>query len=192
MPQQLSFEGFEAASRPAESVFFAIFPDAEAAGLIAHLAQRLHDKHGLKGRPLAAKRFHISLHYVADHVPKEIVTAAHEPASRIAMPPFRIELDHAKSFRGDGRNRPLVLCGGDGVAGLIRFQERLGVAMEETGLGRWSGPNWLPHLTLLYDDYGIAEEAIEPVSWTAHEFVLVHSLVGRNRYIPLARWPLRP
>jgi 2'-5' RNA ligase len=190
MPEQLSFAGFEAAPLPAESVFIAILPDAAAATRIAALAQRLRDRHRLKGKPLAVKRFHISLHFVADHVPENIVAAVGEPASRIAMPPFRIALDHVKSLRGNGRNRPLVLCGDDGVAGLVRFQHMLGAAMEDAGLGRWTGPSWLPHLTLLYDIREIAEEVIEPVTWIVQEFVLVHSLLGHGRYVPLARWPL--
>ena len=191
MPEQLSFTGFGGAPLSTESVFIAIFPDAEAATRIAALAQRLHDRHGLKGKPLAAKRFHISLHFVADHVPAGIAAVVGEPASRIAMPPFRIALDHVKSLRGNGRNRPLVLCGDDGVAGLVRFQHMLGAAMEDAGVGRWTGPDWLPHLTMLYDNRDVAEEATEPVTWIAQEFVLVHGLLGRNRYNPLARWPLR-
>ncbi|HEV8390112.1 MAG TPA: 2'-5' RNA ligase family protein [Dongiaceae bacterium] len=171
-------------------MFFAIFPDPEAAARIAQLAQRLHNAHGLKGTPLAARRFHVSLHHVADHLPPNVVATASEAVARIAMPPFRIELDHAKSLGRNGHSRPFVLCGGDGVAGLVRFQHMLAVAMEGAGLGRWIGPSWLPHLTLLYGDREITDEAIEPVGWVAREFVLVHSLLGRNRYVPLARWPL--
>lgn len=107
------------------------------------------------------------------------------------MPPCRVAFDNVRSLLGNGRNRPLVLGGGDGVAGLVQFQNRLGWAMEQAGLGRWIGPNWFPHLTLFYDDRTIKEEAIEPVSWVVRDFVLVHSLLGRTRYIPLARWPLR-
>lgn len=43
---------------------------------------------------------------------------------------------------------------------------------------------------LLYDPQGIAEHAIEPIRWTAREFVLVHSLLGRSRHVPLGRWAL--
>jgi RNA 2',3'-cyclic 3'-phosphodiesterase len=190
MPEQLSFAGLEAAPLPADCVFVAIFPDAEAAARIARLARSLRDRHGLTGRPVAAGRLHISLHHVADHLPRNMA-AANDAASSVAMPPFRIALDHAKSLGRSGRGRPLVLCGGDGVAGLARFQHMVGAAMEAAGLGRWSGPSWLPHLTLLYADRAIEQAAIEPISWVVREFVLVHSLVGRNRYIPLARWPLR-
>jgi 2'-5' RNA ligase len=36
----------------------------------------------------------------------------------------------------------------------------------------------------------VAEEPVERVSWKVSEFVLVHSLQGQTRYIPLARWSL--
>ena len=40
-------------------------------------------------------------------------------------------------------------------------------------------------------DRAVKEQAIEPVRLTVSDFALVHSLVGRSRYIELARWPLR-
>jgi 2'-5' RNA ligase len=46
-------------------------------------------------------------------------------------------------------------------------------------------------MTLLYDDRSVAEQAVETIGWTAREFVLVHSLLGQTRHIPLGRWPLR-
>jgi 2'-5' RNA ligase len=36
----------------------------------------------------------------------------------------------------------------------------------------------------------IAPEKVAPIAWRAREFVLVHSLLGQTRHIPLARWPL--
>ena len=50
---------------------------------------------------------------------------------------------------------------------------------------------WMPHITLLYDGRGIGEHVVEPVRWTVKELVLVHSLLGQSRYIPLGRWSLR-
>ena len=47
-----------------------------------------------------------------------------------------------------------------------------------------------PHVTLLYDDVLVEERAVEPIRWTVREFVLVHSLLGQTRHVPLARWPL--
>jgi 2'-5' RNA ligase len=191
MPEQLSFAGFEQPALPTESVFLAILPDEATAVRIAHLAQRLRDKHGLTGRPLATRRFHVSLHYVAAHPPPRVVATASEAFEAVGMPPFRIAFDRVQSLGGKGRrNKPLVLSGGDGVAGLLQLQAQLGRAMEQAGLGRWIGPSWLPHLTLLYDWRDVKEEAVDPVSWDVRELVLVHSLPGRSRYDLLARWPL--
>ena len=41
-----------------------------------------------------------------------------------------------------------------------------------------------------YDDTHVAPRAIEPIGRTAHEFVLVRSLIGRSRHEVLGRWPL--
>jgi 2'-5' RNA ligase len=45
-------------------------------------------------------------------------------------------------------------------------------------------------VTLLYDDGLVAERPIGALRWTVREFVLMHSLLGRNARVPLARWPL--
>jgi 2'-5' RNA ligase len=191
MPKQLSFAGFSAAPRPTDRVFFAIFPDAAAR--IAQLAQNLRGEHGLKGRPLAPERFHVTLHHLGDHVglPQNIVGAAGEAAATIVMPPFDVAFDRVVSFSGRSRNRPFVLRGGDGVEALITFQQSLGVAMKKAGLGRWAAPQYTPHVTLLYDDHRVAEQIVKTVGWTVREFVLVHSLLGQTRHVSLARWPLQ-
>lgn len=192
MPEQLSFAGFDTAPQPTDRLFFAIFPDVATAARIATLAQRLRAEHGLKGKPLATERFHVTLHPLGDYLglPQEIVAAAGEAASAVVMPPFELAFDRAGSFLGRPRNRPFVLRAGDSVAALKAFQQVLGTAMKNAGLGRWVAPHYTPHVTLLYDGRSVAEHAVERVAWTAHEFVLVRSLLGRTRHVPLARWPL--
>ena len=96
------------------------------------------------------------------------------------------------SFSSSPRNRPFVLRGDAGLAELMVFQRALGLEMTKAGLGRWAKPAYTPHVTLLYDDRAVAEQAITPIRWTAGEFVLVRSLIGQTLHIPLARWPLRP
>jgi RNA 2',3'-cyclic 3'-phosphodiesterase len=49
-------------------------------------------------------------------------------------------------------------------------------------------PQYEPHVTLLYDDRCVAEQAVDTVRWTVREFVLVHSLHGQGRYVFLGRW----
>jgi len=192
MPEQLGLPGFDAAPRPTDRLFFAIFPDAEAAARIAGLAGRLRADQGLKGRPLRPERFHITVNHLGDYVglPQGVVAAASEAAAAIAAPPFDVEFDRVESFRGRLGNRPLVLRGGDGLAALAAFQQALGAAMMKTGLGRWVERSFTPHVTLLYDDLAVDEQAVEPVRWTVREFVLIHSLLRRTQHIPLARWPL--
>lgn len=193
MPEQPSSAGFEAAPQPTDRLFFAIFPDGDAAARIAKLAQRLCIEHGLKGRSLATERFHVTLHHLGDYVglPQDLVATAGEAARAVMMPPFEIAFDRAVSFLGRPYRRPFVLCGGEGVAALTAFQRALGTALKKAGVGRCAELHYTPHVTLLYDDRSVAEQAVETVGWTAHEFVLVHSLLGRSRHVPLARWPLR-
>ena len=46
-------------------------------------------------------------------------------------------------------------------------------------------------MTLFYDPRTIMPRAIDPVRWTMTEFVLVDSLRGQTKHVPLARWQLR-
>ncbi len=193
MPEQLSFAGFGAALPPTDGVFFAIFPDVAAAARIARLARHLRGEHGLRGAPLETERFHVSLHSLGEYsgLPQGVVAAAGEAATSVVAPPFDVKFDRVVSFRGRPGDRPLVLRGGDGLAALKAFQQALGAAMVKAWLGRRAKSYYTPHVTLLYGDRGVDEQAVETIGWTVHEFVLMHSLLGQTRYIPLARWPLR-
>ena len=191
-PEQLSLAGMAPASRPTDRLFFAIFPDAQAAARIAQLAQRLRVEHGLHGHPIKTERFHVTLHHLGDHagLRHDIVAVAKQSAATVTMSPFEVAFDHVMSFDRP-RNRPLVLRGGDGLAALTGFERLLGTAMNKAGLGHWVKPGYTPHATLLYDDRSVAEQSVETIAWTAREFVLVRSLLGQTRHEPLARWPLR-
>ena len=195
MPEQSSLPGIDALpQQPTDRLFFAIFPDANASARIAALAQQLRGEHALHGRPLARERFHVTLHHLGDYlgVPRDVVAMADKAAMAVTtMAPFEVAFDRAASFSNAPRNRPFVLRGGDGVAALMEFQQALGMAMKHAALGRWAKPGYTPHVTLLYDDRCVAEQAVETISWTAHELVLVHSLLGQTRHVALARWPLR-
>lgn len=193
MPDQSFLPGFEAAPRPTDRLFFAIYPDATTAAQIAALAQQLRTQHGLQGRPLKPERFHITLHHLGDYagLPQDLVAAASMAGASVAAAPFDVTFDRAASFTSTPRNRPFVLRGDGGLAALVAFQQSLGEALKKTVLGRWAKPGFTPHVTLLYDDRSVPEQAVPPVAWTAHEFVLVHSLIGQTLHVPLARWPLK-
>lgn len=193
MPGQLSLAGFEPAEAPADRLFFAILPDAPAVQRIERLARTLRASHGLTGRPLGARRFHVSLHHVGDFagLPQDVVDAAVAIASGVVAAPFELAFDRVASFSRRSRNAPLVLLGGDGVLAVTAFQRALGTALAAVGLGRSAGAHFTPHLTLLYDGRPVGEQSIETIAWTAREFVLVHSFIGQSRHETLAHLPLR-
>lgn len=188
MRAEFSHFGFEAPAT--DGLFFALFPDASAAAQLSRTAQQLCIRHRLFGRVLAPERLHVSLLGLGAHsgLPPDLVAGAMEAAGEIAASPFEVTFDRAVSFLG--KQRPLVLCSGDDVPELIALQRALGGAARAKGLGR-AKPQYTPHITVLYDERGIEDHAIEPVRWTVREFVLVHSLRGEGKYIPLGRWPLR-
>jgi RNA 2',3'-cyclic 3'-phosphodiesterase len=197
MPGQSSLPGFDAAPKPTDRLFFAIFPDADAAARIAQLALLLRSEHGLRGTPLKPERFHVTLHPLGDYAGLHhgIIASASQAAAAVVRQPFDlsfdIAFDRAASFCSKPSNRPFVLRGSDGLAAVTAFQQSLSTEMTKAGLGHWVKPAYTPHVTLLYDDRCVAEQAVEPIRWTAHEFVLVHSLIGQSLHVPLARWPLR-
>lgn len=176
---------------PADHLFFATRPPADVAHHLRQLAWRLRERHGLQGWPRNASLLHVSLHGLGDALGRHpgLVARAVEAAAAVSMPPFAVAFDRVVSFR-TGERRPLVLLGGDGVVGVMLLRQGLGEALAKAGFP-WKTGGYTPHLTMLYDREAIAEEAVEPVRWTADRFVLVRSFVGEGRHVPLATWTLR-
>ena len=182
---------FGAETPPADSLFLAVLPEAHARTRIEGQAQQLRSQHGLRSKLLAADRYHISLFSFGEYhgLPRNLVPEVTKAAATIEMPPFDAVLDRAISFSG-GKKRPLVLCDGEGGIKLVAFHRVVSTGMQRFRLGRPKS-QFMPHVTLLYDEQVIEEQPIERIGWTVTEFVLVHSLLGRGRYNILGRWPLR-
>jgi 2'-5' RNA ligase len=190
----LSLEGPAPPPRATDRLFFALLPDAPAAAAIASTAKRLKAEHGLKGRVLANSRLHVTLHFFGDHVglPQALVDALSAAASQLHHAPFDVSFDHAMSFAGRPRRRPFVLRGSDeGLAALMDFRRALSEALARHGLDHLVEARFTPHVTLLYDPQLRPRQPIEPIVWRVREFVLVDSLIGQSRHVPLARWPLQ-
>jgi len=182
---------FTVTPKPTDNLFFGIFPDAAAALQIANIAQRLKEKHGLRGRPLATERFHLTL-YAFNPLTVDLQTIAKVAADAAnSTPPLEVVFDRVLSFGGRAGNLPCVLCDSDGNDALLQFHRQLGVVLAEHGFRSKGKQSFHPHVTLLYDEQRVAVEPVVPLSWTVNKFALVHSLVGRSRYIPLAGWMLR-
>lgn len=192
MSSQFALRGM--ASQPSDHLFLAIYPDAETATQIAELAIRLRSQHGLRGKPLATDRFHTTLYSLGifSGVPEVIVRDASMAAEAVAAvtPPFKIEFNRVGSFSGRPGHRPFVLRDSGNVATVTEFHRRLGASLDSHNVRYNHTSRFTPHVTLLYDGREVEEESVGMVSWTAYEFVLVRSLVGKSRHIPLARWAL--
>lgn len=185
--------------KPTDRLFFALFPSEEAILRIVKTSQQLRDEHGLTGKSLSNDRLHITLHHVGDYaggLPNGFVEAAQDVASTIAMSAFDVTFDRAMSFAGSPRNKPFVLRGNEsragGLAALMAFQKAFYLDMCRAGLqGPRANAKFAPHVTLMYDSHGVPEQAVDPIRWTSHDFVLVHSLLGQTKHIHLGRWPVQ-
>jgi 2'-5' RNA ligase len=194
-PLQASLPGIEAAAPRNDRLFLALFPPAAAAEQLAALSAQQRIACGLSGQPLKTDRFHITLHHLGDYAgfPPGLVEAAKTAAASVRMPPFEVRVDQAMSFtnRNQRRNGPFVLLANDTWEGVWTLQRVLGIALAKAGLGRHAEKEFVPHVTMLYDDAVVPQHEVPPVSWLATDFVLVHSLIGQTKHIHLGRWPLR-
>jgi len=189
----MSLGGF-AAQPQTDRLFFAVYPDAQAAQRIAGLAQSVRAAHGLRGNPLRVDRLHVTLHHLGDHsgLPEPVVAAAKEAALQVAIPPFETGFDCVASFPGRASKRPCVLrrVSEDANAALLALQCELGERLRMAELGRYIERRFTPHVTLLYDERTITPEATPLIGWRVHELVLVHSLIGRSEHRVLGRFAL--
>jgi 2'-5' RNA ligase len=175
------------------SLFFALFPDPDAAAQLFRFAQDLRTQLGLTGKVIGAERLHVTLHWLGDYVgdlPEQILSQARHAAATINSPAIDLTLDKARSFFGRSA-RPFVLGMREENAALSALHAQLGAALVAAGLGKLSKEPYTPHVTLLYDKKPIASQPITPVRWTARELVLVRSLTGKSQYQRLQAWPFQ-
>jgi 2'-5' RNA ligase len=162
--------------------FFALLPE----DMIADRARRLAIAEGLT----PAARPHVSLVGFGDGAPSQPwIDKAAAAAGRVHRPPFLIELNTLSTFgKPTSKPHPIVLRGEDGVIGVNLLCEALLSELAGEGLG--GRPPYAPHLTIAWGDRVVAERHVQPMRWTAREFVLIHSLQGAGRHEVLGRWPL--
>lgn len=192
-PLQGSLPGFEAPGKPTDRLFLALFPGADDAARLSRQASALREQFGLTGKLLAPERLHVTLHHLGDHVGlrEDIVSAARRAADTVRLPPVEVAFDQAMSFTTHRDTHPLVLCSGRPQEALRQLWQTLDLALQRAACPKPRSGTFTPHMTLLYDRERTPVQAVEPLAWTAREFVLVHSLLGQTKHIVLGRWPLR-
>lgn len=186
---QTSLEGF-AAPHPTDRVFFAVVPPAPVAQTIATRGQELRAALGLRGPLRPTTHLHVTLHHLGDFagLPPAVVQGARAAAAGVAMTVMQARFDRAGSFSGRTGKHPFVLLG-EPDSPLMQLHAQLGSRLAAMGLARHERA-FVPHVTLLYDARIVAPQPIDPIAWPVHDFVLIHSLLGRTQYRELGRWPL--
>jgi 2'-5' RNA ligase len=174
----------------AHRLFFALRPDAETTARIVVLREDLGRARGFSGTLLKPDHLHVSLMFLGswDAMPERVLARACEGAARVNARPVRVTFDRAGSFESKEGNFPFVLRSDD--AALLALHASLAQALTAEKLGTLVRAAFTPHMTLLYDRRFTEETPIAPITWTAREIVLVHSLYGRNTHKHLASWPL--
>ncbi|WP_375207910.1 2'-5' RNA ligase family protein [Hyphococcus sp.] len=172
------------------NLFFALFPDDEAAQNLEALANRLRDVHKLKGKPFLADHFHLSLQNLGGY-DVAIAEAAGRAAMRVRSEPFAVRFSNMESFDTRSDQFPLVLTCDEGCKKLEGLHRDLAVALKHEGLGRFARFAFTPHVTLLYADRPAPAHPVDPIGWQVKEFALVVSHVGETRYDFLGQWPLK-
>jgi 2'-5' RNA ligase len=173
-------------------VFVLVFPEAGAAAQIETLARRVRRAYALKAEPLPTSRFHVSLNNIGEYDDRRTAEAValrvRAALEDVQASPFTVMFNLVQSFSGRDGKRPLVLRGDDGVVGLERLYDFLGVSLRKVGVK--SPRRFTPHLTLLYGERPIEERFIQPVSWIVRGFALVLSLRAETKYEIQGRWSL--
>ncbi|EJC82158.1 2'-5' RNA ligase [Rhizobium leguminosarum bv. trifolii WSM2297] len=162
-------------------LFFALRPPAIVERQAASIADDYGKAFSLSAQPRLTT-LHVSVIGVGDYeeLPEDVVFAAPQAGATVEGAPIAISFDRIMSFRREGTARPLVLCGEGGRKPLTRLHVQLGVGMHNAGLPHNIKPNFTPHMTLLYDRKAVPPTVLDrPASWTAQEFLLIHSVLEK-------------
>ena len=165
-------------------LFFAVWPDAEAAGSLAAVSRTLADLGA--GKPIAAAKIHLTLAFLGE-IDAERAARAIEAAAAIRGRAFDMVLDNVGSFRsarvawaGCGRTPPE----------LGELQESLDGELRRRGFALEARP-FVPHVTLARRiARSVPRAPMAPIAWRARELTLVRSETGTGRYAVVESWPL--
>jgi 2'-5' RNA ligase len=198
MSSQLSlFAGEPPASRQRSSLFIAVVPDEAAIRRILENRERISHRHGHLGNLVRPELLHITLAWVSDYqgeLPPRVVRDCGDACAAAAAKSvvFPIQLDQIGTYQGKPGARPLVMKGSmDRSARLVEFRKTLMDQLALRGIRCKGSTKFDPHLTLSRGSLELAEDA-EAVGWLAGEVVLLRSLLGLSRYVPLGCWKFGP
>lgn len=173
---------------PAHRLFFAAVPPQP-------VVERMAQVWRLAGisAPFRRPVLHMTIQMVADAecVDAELARFFCRPMQDFRFPAFDITLDRIANFGSRAeRRRPLVFT--------TRGQEAAPNALARAIRRRFAGSSWplrggyvTPHVTAGYGrPLPDLLRLVPPIHWHVDELVLIDSLQGLTRHLPLARWRL--
>jgi 2'-5' RNA ligase len=168
--------------KPHHRLFFAVRPPAGAVRYIVE-EQRCFGP----GHVVRPEHLHLTTLIVEDHAifPTAVAERMRMIGDRIAAEQFPVVLDQVA-----GSHRSVAMVPSERLRSFHAFQRRLAGEMARAGLAQRRDWRFSPHVTLLYRHGAPLRQWTDALSWTATEFVLIHSLLGQTRHEVLARWPL--
>lgn len=176
-----------------ERTFICLFPDDPVRAEANRISRKAIEEFGLVGKPLDIERYHTSVLHLSDRKRLRSTDAfAADLAARAArLPRFEVVYTHLGSFPGAPKKdrppeHPLVLLAEDGP--VLDLHAALGSELRKYGFR--VPETFRPHLTLSYNRQFLPTRAIDPITFVASEFVLVHSRLWLKEHRILQRWPL--
>jgi 2'-5' RNA ligase len=171
-------------------LFVAIFPSEDAR---VHLHGRITDAlAGRRVRLTPVERWHLTLSFLGEIEPERLPEVHRALDGVPTTGPITLRISGGGSF-GRGRAAPLW-AGIDGdLAALTRLHGAIRDRLAGSGLPSETRP-LTPHLTVAYAHSPELRQALSGYAgptWTAAEYVLVHSRHAERRgYETLRAWPL--
>lgn len=142
-------------------------------------------------RPVPDGCMHLSLQSLGryDRISDALIERAMRMGSRIEVPAFPATFDRLQGFNGT-YGRAVVLTGKRPTHGFLILRKAIWAEMQLAGMEVPPSLDFLPHVSLAYQQTRIPTILVKSVTWMVHELVLIKSLIGRSRHICLGRWPL--
>ncbi len=166
----------------AHRLFFTLMPPADLLGELAWLRGR-----DTQGRAEADDRLHVTMFLFEHDIEFQTAIAAriHEALDGQTLPTCRLVFEQL--VRGGDST---LLLPNEKLDGVLRLQSRLAMLLGAADLHPKNNWRFNPHMTLRRGKVVGATQAIDAVSWTANEIVLLDSLIGLTQYDVIGRWPL--
>ncbi|MES2688329.1 MAG: 2'-5' RNA ligase family protein [Pseudomonadota bacterium] len=180
-----------------DNVFFALTPEGQAGTQAIRIQSSFLPQLGAKPYLVPESCLHVSLLDIG--IKKNLVlrsfestiAMAKEAAGKLGAASFEVGFEKVLSFNAKpNQSKAFVLQMEEGREQVLALCKKLKLCLAMAGVH--SDDNAAtPHMTLARSVQTIPLTQVSPVCWTAIRLVLVQSVVGEKRHIPLQSWTLQ-